>query len=167
MENTEIRGPIVLNLYGSSTDTELLWFVSLFHLDAQENETLLTRGWLRGSQRALDRNASKPWQPVHLHIKREPLEPNKIYEFNIEIRPNGILVKAGERLAMRIKSADDDLPQDTLEAVGVGHLSRRAGSHVTVQHNAEFPSHLLLPITKGNRVGTFISGGTLPPFQRS
>ncbi len=167
VENTEICGPMVLNLYASSTDTDLLWFVSLLHLDARGNETLLTRGWLRGSQRSVDANASKPWQPVHLHIKREPLEPNKIYEFNIEIRPYGILLRAGERLAVRIKSADDDLPQTSLEAVAVGHLSRRAGSHVTVQHNAEFPSHLLLPITKGNRVGTFISGGTLPPFQRS
>lgn len=167
VENTEICGPIVLNLYGSTTDTEVLWFVSLWHTDAEGHETLLTRGWLRGSQRALDRNASTPWQPVHLHIRREPLEPHKIYEFNIEIRPYGIQLKAGERIAIRIKSADDEVPNNSLEAVGIGHLSRRTGSHVTVHHNAEHPSHLLLPITKGNRIGTYISGGKLPAAQRS
>ncbi len=167
VENTEICGPIVLNLYGSTTDTEVLWFVSLWHTDANGHETLLTRGWLRGSQRALDRNASTPWQPVHLHIQREPLEPHKIYEFNIEIRPYGILLKAGERIAIRIKSADDELANNSLEAVGIGHLSRKTGSHVTVHHNAEYPTHLMLPITKGNRIGTYISGGKLPLVQRS
>lgn len=162
VENTEICGPIVLNLYGSTTDTEVLWFVSLWHIDAQNHERLLTRGWLRGSQRALDRNLSTPWQPVHLHTRREPLEPNRIYEFNIEIRPYGILLKAGERLSVRIKSADDEVPENSLEAAAVGHLWRRAGSHVTVHHNSDCPSHLLLPITKGNRIGTYISGGKLP-----
>lgn len=162
VENTEVCGPIVLNLYASSTYTEVLWFASLLHIDDQGNEKLLTRGWLRASQRALDPARSKPWQPVQLHTQREPLRPNEVYGFNIEIRPYAILLKRGERLALRIKSADDDIPKDSLEAVGVGHLSLRAGSHVTVHHNAEHPSHLLLPITRGNRIGTFISGGKLP-----
>ena len=166
VENTEICGPIVLNLYGSTTDTELLWFVSVWHTDADGYEKLLTRGWLRGSQRRLDPQASKLWQPVHLHTERDPLEPNKIYEFNIEIRPYGILLKAGERIGIKIKSADDDVPKDNLELIGIGHVSRRTASHISVHHNADHPSHLLLPITKGNRVGTFISGGKLPPLPK-
>jgi hypothetical protein len=32
-----------------------------------------------------------------------------------------------------------------------------------VHHDAEHPSHLLLPITRGNVLGTFVSGGRLPP----
>ena len=166
VENTEICGPIALNLYGATTDTEVLWFISLLHIDSYGTETLLTRGWLRGAQRALDQNASPPWQPVHLHTRREPLEPNKIYEFNIEIRPYAILLKAGERLAVRIKSADDETPANSLEAAATGHLWRRSGSRVSVYHNSEYPSHLLLPITKGNRIGTFISGGKLPPLPK-
>jgi uncharacterized protein len=35
-----------------------------------------------------------------------------------------------------------------------------------VHHNADNPSHLLLPITRGNRIGTFISGGKLPPLAK-
>jgi uncharacterized protein len=166
VESTEICGPVVLNLYGSTTDTEVLWFISLWHIDAHGAETLLTRGWLRGSQRAVDEKASTPWQPVHLHNRREPLEPNKIYEFNIEVRPYAILLKPGERIGIRIKSADDETPRNSLETAAVGHLWRRAGSHISVHHNAECPSHLLLPITKGNRIGTFISGGKLPPAAR-
>ena len=69
VENTEVIGPIVLNLYASSTDTEVLWFVSLLDIDLDGNETLLTRGWLRGSQRQVDKKRSKPWQPFHPHTK--------------------------------------------------------------------------------------------------
>ena len=162
VENTEICGPIVLNLYGSTTDTDVLWFISLCHFDADGTEKLLTRGWLRGSQRRLDPVASKPWQPVHLHTRKEPLEPERIYEFTIEIRPYGILLKAGERIGIKIKCADDDVPKNNLEGLGIGHVSRRTAAEISVHHNAEYPSHLLLPITKGNIIGTFISGGKLP-----
>jgi predicted acyl esterase len=166
VENTEICGPIALNLYGSTTDTEVLWFISVWHIAAGGRNTLLTRGWLRGSQRRLDLEASRPWQPVHLHTQREPIDPNRIYEFNIEVRPYGILLHAGERIGIKIKSADDDAASNFLEQVGIGHVSRTTASHVTVHHNADYPSHLLLPITKGNLIGTFVSGGKLPPIPR-
>ena len=101
-----------------------------------------------------------------LHTQREPLDPNRIYEFNIEVRPYGILLHAGERIGIKIKSADDDVASNFLEQVGVGHVSRRTASHVTVHHNADYPSHLLLPITKGNLIGTYVSGGKLPTIPR-
>jgi len=43
----------------------------------------------------------------------------------------------------------------------MGHLWRQSASRVTVYHNSEFPSHLLLPVTRGNRIGTYMSGGKL------
>ena len=170
VENTEVIGPMVLNLYASTTDTEVLWFISFLDIDPDGNETLLTRGWLRGSQRRIDPDRSSPWQPYHLHTQREPLTPGEIYEFNIEIRPYGILFKPGHRIAVRIKCVDDEEPSNFLEAVAQGHLWRQATSRVTVHHNADYPSHLLLPITKGNVLETFISGGKLPglppPYRR-
>ena len=164
VEDTEICGPIALNFWGSTTDVEALWYASLWHIDGKGEKRMLTRGWLRGSQRRLDPKQSKPWLPVHLHEKREPLEPNKITEFAIDIRPYGILVKAGERLSLKIKCADDEKPTNISEVSSSGHLIRRTAAHVTVHHNHDCPSHLLLPITKGNVVGTFISGGKLPPI---
>ena len=165
VESTEICGPIVLNLYGSTTDTDVLWFASLWDVKADGVEELLTRGWLRGSQRKVDLEASRPWQPVHLHTRRELLEPNRIYEFNIEIRPYGILLPPGHRLKLKIKGADDEVPKTFIESIGGGQIWRQRASNVTVHHNAQYPSHLLLPITRGNRLGTFISGGKLEPFK--
>jgi predicted acyl esterase len=163
VENTEVIGPIVLNLYASTTGSEVLWFGSLLDVDPEGKETLLTRGWLRGSQRHVDTTLSKPWQPYHSHTKREPLVPGEIYEFNIEIKPYGILFKAGHQIGLRIKCVDDEKPTNHLHAGATGHLWRQTHSCVTVYHNADNPSHLLLPITKGNVIGTFMSGGKLLP----
>ena len=167
VEITELCGPSVLNLWGSTTDTDVLWFVSLLHQDAQGQERVLTRGWLRGSQRKLDTSKSKPWQPVHVHDERQPLSPNQIYEFNIEIQSIGIELKPGERIGLRIKGADNEVPVTINEDIGSGAISRPMCSIVSVHHNDDCPSHLLLPVTRGNRVGTFISGGKLPSFAKS
>lgn len=167
VENTEICGPIVLNLFGSTTDSEVLWFASLWLVEEEGGKHMLTRGWLRGSQRRLDEAKSQPWQPVHLHSAREALTPDEIYEFNIEIRPYGILLKAGQRLELVIKSADDEAPTNFNELLASGHLARPDASTVTIHHNSDYPSHLLLPVTRGNVIGTFFSGGELPPVPQA
>ena len=166
VEETEICGPIVLNLFASTDDSEVLWFASLYHIDEDGNEELLTRGWLRGSQRKLDEQASRPWLPVHSHRDRKSLTPGEIYEFNIEIRPYAILMKPGERLQLKIKCADDESPKTFIEMIGQGQISRPVASRITVYHNADYPSHLLLPITAGNHLGTFVSGGAPSPLDQ-
>jgi predicted acyl esterase len=161
VEDTEICGPIALKLFASTTDDDILWFASLFEIDPGGNARLLTRGWLRGSQRRLDPQASNPWQPQHLHAAREPLTPREVTEFDIEMRPYGLLLKRGYRLALRLKCADDEKPGNALEWIAQGHISRPVAATVTIHHSAEYPSGLLLPVTRGNRVGTFMSGGVL------
>ena len=163
VETTEICGPIALNIWGSTTDTEVLWFATLLHVDADGRERVLTRGWLRGSQRRVDPARSTPWRPYHTHDRREPLEPGEIYEFNIEMRPYAILLRPGERLGIRLRGCDDEKPGNLLQAIGSGSVVRPHRSTVTVHHDAEHPSHLLLPITRGNRIGMFMSGGKLLP----
>jgi predicted acyl esterase len=139
----------------------VLWFISLLDVDPEGRERLLTRGWLRGSQRAIDPNESEPWEPFHTHKKRELLKPNEIYEFDIKIIPTGNLFKAGHRIGLRIRCVDDEKPKTFLEAIAQGHLWSQTPSWITVYHDAYHPSYLLLPITKGNIIGTYISGGNL------
>lgn len=158
VEDTEVIGPIVLNLYASTTDDEVLWLISLREVDQQGNERVLTRGWLRGTHREVDPKRSKPWAPFHPHSKSEPLIPGKIYEFNIPIVPTGNLFKAGSKIKLKISCADD-VPKHAFEQIAAGNIRRQSSSRITVYHNADHPSHLLLPITEGNILGTFLSGG--------
>ncbi|MFC1872916.1 CocE/NonD family hydrolase [Chloroflexota bacterium] len=158
VEDTDIIGPIVLNLYASTNDTDILWFVSLRELDKDGNERVLTRGWLRGSHREVDKAKSKPWYPYHPHDKSVLLEPEKIYEFNIPLVPTGNVFKQGSRIKLKI-AGKDDIPANPLEGIASGHIWRQNPSRITIYHDEENPSHLLLPITRGNIMETYISGG--------
>ncbi len=73
----------------------------------------------------------------------------------------GNLFKAGSRIAVKISCVDDE-PKNPLELIGTGSLRRTAVSRVTVFHNEDYPSYLLLPITKGNILNTYFSGGKFP-----
>jgi len=161
VENTEIVGPITLKLYASTTDTEVFWVISLFEIDEEGNERLLTKGWLRGSHREIDVKRSKPWEPYHPHNKSEPLKPGEIYEFDISLVPTGNLFKAGSRVGLKISSVDDE-PTNPMELIAAGSLRRQSVSRITVYRNAGYPSCLVLPITRGNILQTFMSGGKYP-----
>jgi predicted acyl esterase len=163
VENTEVLGPSVLTLYVSTTDTEALLFVTLLLIDRDGKEHELTRGWLRASQRRL-REDSAAWEPVPAHEKREPLEPGKIYELRIPIVPTGRLFQAGERIGIRIKGADDEPALNSLQALARNHLGRPRPARITIYHNEVSPSHLDLPVTRGNIIGTFFSGGDITSF---
>jgi predicted acyl esterase len=166
VENTEVLGPSVLRLYVSTTDTEALLFVTLLLVDRDGGEHELTRGWLRASQRRL-RDDSEPWEPVLAHQEREPLEPGKIYELRIPVVATARLFQSGERIAIRIKAADDEPPVNSLQALARNHLRRPRPARITIYHDESHPSHLDLPITRGNIIGTFFSGGDTSSFSMS
>lgn len=157
VENTEVLGPVSLTLYASATDTDVLLFSSLWEVDPEGNEKLLTRGWLKGSHRELNLKLTKPWQPIHKHEKEDKLISGEIYEFNIEIVATGNLFKAGYKLKLKI-SCTDDPPKHSMEGIGVGHIRSQRANRITVYHNDQYPSNLLLPITKGNTLGMFRFG---------
>ena len=164
VENTELIGPVPLHLFASSSDAEMFVFVTLLHMDASGKVSELTRGWLRGSQRAL-REDSEDWEPIPAHTKREPLEPEKIYELRFSMVATARLFLAGERIGLRIKGADNEKPDNRLQQVGRGCLWRQSPWRMTVFHDESHPSRVLLPITRGNIVGTFLSGGDLPDME--
>ncbi|MET0503468.1 MAG: CocE/NonD family hydrolase [Candidatus Binatia bacterium] len=166
VENTEVLGPSVLTLYLSTTDTDALLFVTLLARDRDGKEHELTRGWLRVSQRKL-RGDSTPWEPVQAHEAREPLEPGKIYELHMPLVPTARLFQAGERIAIRIKGADDEPALNSLQALARNHLRRPRPARITIHHDESHPSHLDLPITRGNIIGTFFSGGDISSFSLS
>jgi putative CocE/NonD family hydrolase len=160
VENTEICGPIALKLYASTTSTDIHWIISLLEIDAEGKERFLTKGWLKGSHRQLDLEKSKPWEPIHKHTAPEPLTPGAIHEFDIKLVGTGKLFSVGSRIALRIRCVDDE-PKNPFELAGSGSMRRTAVSRVTVFHNDEYPSALLLPVTRGNILNTFFSGGAL------
>ena len=158
VEETEIAGPMALKLYASTSSDEILFFVSVREVEADGTERILTRGWLRGSHRELDEELSKPWLPVHTHRKKVPIVPDVIQSYDIPIVPTANLFKPGSRLKIKIAGADDP-GTNSLESIASGHIRRRVPSRVIIYHNEDQPSELLVPITSGNLLGTYLSGG--------
>ena len=58
-----------------------------------------------------------------------------------------------------------ETPADFIENHAYGHLYRETVSEVSVCHSDAYPSCLLVPVTKGNRLGTFMSGGVMPTLE--
>jgi predicted acyl esterase len=104
---------------------------------------------------------SKPWEPYHSHKKPEKLTPGEIYEFNISLVPTGNLFKADSRIVLKISSVDDE-PTNPLELIATGSLKKQSVSRITLHRNEDYPSCLVLPVTRGNILQTFMSGGKFP-----
>jgi uncharacterized protein len=159
VEETEVIGPLQLNLYAACSGPDMVLRASIWDVAPDGKESLLNNGWLKASHRELDPAKSKPWLPVPMHTNPQPLRPGEIYEFSVSIWPIANLFKVGHRIMLQISSSDD--PPKDLYQMGHEHLISQTPCKVTVYHNAQYPSHLLIPITRGNFVGTYVSGGDI------
>lgn len=163
VEETDVCGPMVADLHISTTDTEALVFASVFARDQQGAEEELTRGWVRASSAEIDPQRSRPWRPELALRRRVPLAPGEVVRVQVALTPGARRMRPGERLGLRVKAADDEMPPDAIRGAGYGHLQRSTASRVQVHHSEEHPSTLLVPVVAGNVLGTFLSGGQLPP----
>src|SRR5262249_43388205 len=112
----EIAGPIKLVLYGASTRNDMDFFVKLSEQMPQLPDDLandlnpayfwITKGWLRASHRALDQQKSTEMEPYHTHTNPEPIEPGKIYRFDISVEPMAHRFKKGSRVRLEIVNGD-------------------------------------------------------------
>jgi len=149
-EPLEIIGPITLVLYVSSDQNDADLFVRLIDQepdDIQQRNVLplkgrtLTRGWLKASHGAAkDPERTKEYRPYYSHKNPAPIEPNKIYRFEIEIWPTSNVFKKGHRI--RIELSNGDCP--TFDAGG-HHYGLKLGKD-TIYYDKNHPSHLILPV---------------------
>lgn len=120
-----LTGPIGLHLVAASTATETDWHAKLADVGPDGSQSIITDGALRASHRALDPKKTRPERPYHPHTDPQPIEPDRFYEYDIEIWPTAYELAAGHRLQLRITSTDlpthlpgtyyldRDRPQDT------------------------------------------------------
>jgi predicted acyl esterase len=164
--DTLIAGPAVLDLFAAIDQDDTNWIVVIKDvgpdvsvLTVREGERELpknlperevTRGWLKASHRALDPKRSKPWKPWHplTRAARKPVVPGEITEYSIEIMATANLFRRGHRICLEITSLD--LPTGVAGATNAEYVPYHICSGKTVlhkiYHDANRPSHLLLPV---------------------
>jgi putative CocE/NonD family hydrolase len=142
-EDLEVSGPISLYLYASIDQDDSMFKVALFDVDSSTGkERELTHGHLKLSHRALDKERSKPYQPIHDHREEacKKVTPGEITEYHIEFYPFANVFKRGHQIRLEISSAD---------VPGVS-FSYHILSHKTVAYkiyrDKQYQSRLYLPV---------------------
>ncbi len=143
-EDLKIWGPLSITLYGSSTSRDTAWFVKTNDIGPDGQATLLTSGILKASYREVDPAKSAPGQPYHSYQKPVLPEPNKIYEYQIEITPMFWTFKKGHQLRVDITNYDVQFMAEHNTVFTSEQLPTPAKN--TIYHDAQHPTHLLLPI---------------------
>ncbi|SHK03279.1 hypothetical protein SAMN05443637_10263 [Pseudonocardia thermophila] len=161
-----VVGPISLTLYAEIDESDTNWIIVLKDvgpdvsvrtaregerdIPADLPERELTRGWLKASYRALDEERSTPWEPFH-KLTRDaiaPVVPGEVVEYRIHVLATANTFKAGHRICLEITSMD--VPTGTGAMTGVEYIPYHVTSSQTVTHrvyhDADRPSHLLLPV---------------------
>jgi predicted acyl esterase len=142
-KDIRVWGPLSVTLYGSSTEKDTAWFVRLFDVGPKNELKFLSRGILKGSFREVDKERSRPGQPFHPFQNPVSLEPKKVYEFQIEMKPVFYTFKAGHKI--RVEIASDDVSYfGSLHSLDIQRLPMPVEN--TIYHDTRYPSHLLLPV---------------------
>ncbi len=143
-EDMKVWGPLSAVLYGSTTTKhDTLWAVKLYDIAPYGKETLLSEAHLKASYREIKHRKSKPAQPFHPYRKPVLPEKNRIYEYQIEMRPIFHTFKTGHRIAVRL--GDDQAYHGAYRTVDVYELLN-GPYESTIHHDSANPSHLLLPL---------------------
>jgi hypothetical protein len=133
-----IAGPMSAKLYASSSALDTDWFVTIFAFSENDGPIPLGNPWGRGTIRARFRNSlSKP----------ELLEPNKIYEYTIDLWHTGITLEKGWRIRVEITSAFFPFFSRNLNTGGHNEMETDyIRAEQKIYHSKEYPSHILLPV---------------------
>jgi putative CocE/NonD family hydrolase len=144
-KDREITGHPIITLYVRSTHEDGLFIAYLEDVAPDGRVTYITEGELRGIMR---RESDEP--PLYkkmgphrseLRADAMPLVPGEVAELTFELWATSVLIREGHRLRVAIAGADGDTfaryPLDGGVPV------------ITVERNTRYPSHIVLPIARG------------------
>lgn len=142
--DTMMVGPGSVDLWitSSATDTDLE--VTITEVRPDGTEVYVQSGWLRASHRALDTERSSDLRPVHTHLEAdaEGLPAGIATPVRIELFPFAHPFRAGSRLRLTVDAPGSNRPVWEFETIANGET-------VTVLHDAEHPSRVVLPVIPG------------------
>lgn len=164
-QDLEIVGPIRVYLYASSSavDTDFTVKVLDVYPPSADYPTGFDMNLTDGILRARYRNSPE---------RQEPMTPGEVYEFVIEPFPTGNVFKKGHRIRIDISSSNFprfDVNPNTGEALGMDRGLVVASN--TVYHNADYASHVILPVVPTKRAAASERAGereqSSPPRSRN
>ena len=130
----EVTGPIKLVLYAATDGTDTDWTAKLVDVSPSGYAMNLCDGIIRARFRE---SFSDPTL----------LEPNKVYEYEIDVGVTGNVFQKGHSIRIEVSSSNFprfDRNPNTGHTFGADADMRTA--HQTVYHSRDYPSHIVLPV---------------------
>jgi putative CocE/NonD family hydrolase len=133
-----IAGPMSAKLYAASSAVDTDWFITIIAFSDDQGPIPLGNPWGRGTIRARFRNSlSEP----------ELLDPDRIYEYTIDLWHTGITLEKGWRLRVEVTSAFFPFFSRNLNTGGHNEMETDfVKAEQKIYHSREYPSHILLPV---------------------
>jgi predicted acyl esterase len=148
----EVTGPIVLKLFASSDQIDTQFIVKVAEQHPQDEaarakgeqpgSTNVSKGWLKASHREKDEARSTEIRPFYTHANPQPIEPGKVYQFDIEVLPISYVFRKGHRIRLEIVNGDSPL---TDAVFNHPYHPTQTGTD-TIHHDAVHASCIVLPV---------------------
>jgi uncharacterized protein len=141
----ELLGPAGVDLWLKSTATDTNLQATITEVRPDGQEVYVARGWLRASQRKLDRRASTPTMPVQTDLQTDvqPLLPGKPTFMRLAVFPFDYVFRAGSRIRLII---------DTPSQTGGWNFEPLANAGInSILHDSKHPSEIVVGTVPGAR----------------
>ena len=130
----EITGPISVRLFAGSTAVDTDFTAKLVDVRPDGYAHNLQDGIIRARFRS---SVSEP----------APIEPGRVYEYEIDLWSVSHLVKAGHQIRLEVSSSNfPRFDRNPNTGAPIGQDSRMETARQTVHHSGDYPSHVILPI---------------------
>ncbi|MFA5890856.1 MAG: CocE/NonD family hydrolase [Actinomycetota bacterium] len=145
-QSTAVAGPLVATVWATLTAPDAEFYVRVADEGPDGSLSLLNRGFLKASHRALDAERSffdgdvmyRPWHP-HTNTTTALVTPGQVNRYDIEVWPIENIFRPGHRVVMIVSAPPVQEGYDTYQP-------RTAPGLVIVAHDPEHPTNLLVPI---------------------
>jgi len=132
--DVEVTGWVEVKLFAATSAADTDFTAMLTDVDPSGYSRFLTDGIVRARYRKSRTTA-------------EAVEPNRVYEYTIDLWATGNLFKAGHRIRLAISSSNFPRFQRNLNTgEGVMGTTRMVTAKQTIYHDAQHPSALVLPV---------------------
>jgi putative CocE/NonD family hydrolase len=130
----EVTGPILVKLYASSSAVDTDFTAKLVDVWPHGRANHLVNGIIRAAYRESD------WEA-------RLIQPGKVYEYTIDIGATSNVFKAGHKIRLEISSSSfPSWDRNLNTGHPIGHDAVIEVALQKIQHNREYPSHIVLPV---------------------
>lgn len=142
-EDIELTGPVTAKLFASTSARDTDWMVRLVDVHPDGRSALLCDGVIRA--RCRDPKKAGAFAPDRLST----IEPDKVYEYTLDFwRATANRFGKGHRIRVEVSSSYFPyyLCNPNTGADNIGLETKTVIARQKVYHNAEYPSHVMLPV---------------------